>query len=137
MVSDLVRNADSHKGDKMRIDESIQGSVGVLTIHGALMSGPEVSSFHDHVRRLILDGIPNVVVDFSNVKWFGSAMLGVMSAALASAKKEGGDIRLTGVTKKIESILMVTKLASVFRTIETVERAVASFETQPPETVEA
>ena len=68
----------------MRIDESIQGKVGVLTIHGALMSGPEVGSFHDHVKRLILDGITNIVVDFSSVKWFGSAMLGVMTAALAS-----------------------------------------------------
>lgn len=120
----------------MKIQESIHGKVGVLTVHGALMSGPEVSAFHDHVKRLVLDGIPNIVVDFSNVKWFGSAMLGVLSASLASARKENGDIRLTGVTKKIESILMVTKLASVFRTIETVERAVASFETQPPETVE-
>ena len=130
MVSDLVRNADSHKGDKMRIDESIQGSVGVLTIHGALMSGPEVSSFHDHVRRLILDGIPNVVVDFSNVKWFGSAMLGVLTASLSTTRNANGDLRLTGVTKKIESILMVTQLASIFKIIETVDRAVASFKTQ-------
>lgn len=120
----------------MRIDEKIEGKVGVLTIHGALMSGPEVASFHDHVKRLVLDGITHIVVDFSHVKWFGSAMLGVMSAALASTRKEGGDIRLTGVTKKIESILMVTRLASVFRTLETVDRAVASFETQPPEPAE-
>ena len=120
----------------MRINEKILGNVGVLTIHGPLLNGPEVSSFHDNVKRLLQDGITNVVVDFSHVKWFGSAMLGVIIASLASVKKAGGDIRLTGVTTKIESVLMVTKLASVFRTIETVERAVASFETQPPEPVE-
>ncbi len=120
----------------MRIDEDIQGTVGVLTIHGALMSGPEVGSFHDHVKRMLMDGVANVVVDFSHVKWFGSSMLGVMTAALSSARKAGGDIRLTGVTKKIESILMVTQLAGVFRTIDSVERAVASYETQPPERAE-
>jgi anti-anti-sigma factor len=121
----------------MRIDEAIHGKVAVLTIHGALMSGPEVGAFHDHVKRLVQDGIASVVVNFENVKWFGSSMLGVMTAALASARKEGGDVRPTGVTKKIESILMVTKLAAVFKTIDTVDRAVASFETQPPEPVEA
>ena len=124
-------------GANMKIDERIQGDVAVLTIHGALMSGPEVSAFHDHVKRLQLDGIVNVVVDFSNVKWFGSSMLGVMSAALASARKVGGDIRLTGVTKKIQSILMVTKLASVFRTIEPVEKAVESFGEEAEVKVEA
>ena len=121
----------------MKIDETIQGKVAILTIHGALMSGPEVGAFHDHVKRLIRDGISQAAVNFEHVKWFGSAMLGVMTAALASARKEGGDIRLTGVTKKIESILMVTKLAAVFKTVDTVDRAVASFETQPPEPVEA
>jgi anti-sigma B factor antagonist len=117
----------------MRIKEEIQENVAILTLQGTLMSGPEVGSFHEHVKRLISDGITNVAVDFSHIKWFGSSMLGVMIAALASVKKEGGDIRLTGVTRKIESILMVTTLASHFRTLDTVDRAVASFQTQPPD----
>jgi len=60
-------------------------------------------------------------------------MLGVLTASLTTLRNEGGDLRLPGVTKKIESILMVTRLASIFRTIETVDRAVASFKTQPPD----
>lgn len=115
----------------MTIKEKIRGDVAVLTLSGTLMSGPEVGPFHDHIKKLVADGVCKVVVDFSKVKWFGSSMLGVMTASLTTTRSAGGDVRLTGVTKKIESILMVTQLASVFKIVETVDRAVASYQTQP------
>jgi len=117
----------------MKVKEDIREDVAVLTVTGALMSGPDVAEFHDHIKRLVKDGIVNVVADFSKVKWFGSAMLGVMTASLTSLRNEGGDLRLTGITKKIESIMMVTRLAGIFRTLDSVDRAVASFKTQPPD----
>ena len=117
----------------LKIEEEVRGNVAILSVSGALMSGPEVSEFHEHIKRLVKDGIVNVVSDFAKVKWFGSSMLGVMTASLTTLRNEGGDLRLTGITKKIESILMVTQLASIFRTIDNIDRAVASFKTQPPE----
>ena len=117
----------------MKINEEIRDDVAVLTVTGALMSGPEVAEFHEHIKRLDKDGLTNIVVDFAKVKWFGSSMLGVMTASLTTVRNSGGDIRLTGITKKIESILMVTQLAGIFRTLDSVDRAVASFKTQPPE----
>ena len=122
-----------HTEASLKIGEDIRDNVAVLSVSGALMSGPEVSEFHEHIKRLVKDGIVNVVADFSKVKWFGSSMLGVMTASLTTLRNEGGDLRLTGITKKIESILMVTQLASIFRTIDNVDRAVASFTTQPPD----
>jgi len=119
----------------VKVSEEIREEVAVLTVTGALMSGPEVASFHDHVKGLTNGGIKNVVVDFSKVKWFGSAMLGVLIASLTTLRNSGGDLRLTGITEKIDSILMVTQLAGIFRTLETVDRAVTSFKTQPPDAV--
>lgn len=117
----------------MKISEEIRDDVAVLSVTGELMSGPEVASFHDHIKKLTNGGIKNVVVDFSKVKWFGSSMLGVLIASLTTLRNAGGDLRLTGISEKIDSILMVTQLAGIFRALETVDRAVASFKTQPPE----
>ena len=113
----------------MKISEKMHDSVAVLTLSGELMSGPEVAPFQDHVKKLANDGVHNVVVDFSKVRWFGSAMLGVLTASLTTLRGEGGDLRLTGVTKKIESILMVTQLANIFKALDSVDAAVASFGT--------
>lgn len=112
----------------MNIAEDIRGDVTVLTVTGSLMSGPEVAPFHEHVKKLGDTGLKKIVVDFSKVKWFGSSMLGVLTASLASVKNNDGDIRLAGVVDRIESILMVTRLASIFRTFKTVDEAVGSFE---------
>ena len=117
----------------MDIREEIRDDIAVLTLTGQLMSGPEVAPFHEHVKKLMNGGIVKIVVDFAKVKWMGSSMIGVLTASLTSVRNQGGDIRLAGVADKIESILMVTKLATIFRTLKTVDRAVTSFTTQPPE----
>lgn len=117
----------------MKINEVIRKDVAVLTVTGNLISLPDVTPFHDYVKKLIMDGVNKIVVDFSKVRWFGSAMLGVMIASLKTVQNAGGDIRLTGITKRIEHIIMVTRLASLFRTLDTVDRAVTSFTTQPPQ----
>ncbi len=115
----------------MRIDEEIREDVAILKMSGALMSGPDVAPFHSHIKKLANDSITNVVVDFSRVKWLGSAMLGVLIASLTTLRNEGGDLRLTGITEKIDSILMVTQLAGIFKTYDTAGRAVASYRTDP------
>ena len=112
----------------MEIREDIHDGVAVLAVTGRLSSGPEVAEFQDHIKKLAQRDLYNVVVDFSDVQWFGSAMLGVMTASLAILRKGGGDMRLTGVTSKIESILKVTRLTDVFKALSSVEQAVASFE---------
>ena len=114
----------------MTIAEEIREDVAILTVSGSLMSGPDVGPFHDHVKKLANSGLTKIIVELSKVKWFGSSMLGVLTASLTTTRSNGGDIRLAGVADKIESILMVTRLASVFRTFRTVDEAVGSFTSQ-------
>ena len=121
----------SELGYRVEIQQSRTNDVGILAVSGNLMSGPQVAPFHDEIRDLQKAGIHKVVVDLSGVKWFGSAMLGVLVASLTSARKAGGDVRLTGVTAMIQSVLDVTNLAGVFSTSETIELAVASFGPSP------
>ena len=110
----------------MQLDVTTSEEVAVLRISKALMSGAELMPFQEHIRRLNEDGLTSVVVDFSQVKWFGSAMLGVLTTSLTTLLSAGGDLRLTGITKKIDSILMVTQLAGIFQTLDSVEEAIES-----------
>ena len=54
-------------------------------------------------------------------------------ASLTTLRRAGGDLRLTGIGGKIKKALRVTHLTRVFRTVETVDQAVASFETRTSE----
>ena len=98
---------------------------------GVVMNGPDVAMLHEHIKGLVKDGVTRVVIDLSRVRWFGSAMLSAMMASLWTLRNAGGDLRLTGVAGKVESIMQVTRLAGVFRTLESVDQAVTSFRPQP------
>ena len=111
----------------MKIREEIKGDVAVVSLSGKLMGGPETAEFHDHIKSLIADGMRKVVVDLGKVKWLNSSGLGALMGAYTSLKNAGGDLKLAQVTERVQSILMITKLITIFNTYESVERAVASF----------
>ncbi len=98
----------------------------MLALSGSMMSGPEVAPLLDEVKTLVAEGVANVVVDLSEVQWFGSSMLGVLSASLMSVQKAEGQFRLSGMTPKVQSIMRVTRLAAVFQTAESIDGALAS-----------
>jgi anti-sigma B factor antagonist len=111
----------------MATKEKIKNGVAILELKGKLMGGPDTTTLHDRVHNLIADGINQVVLDMAKVKWINSSGLGTLMASLTSLRNAGGDLKLANVTKKIESLLLVTKLISVFETYDSVNRAIASF----------
>lgn len=111
----------------MSIKETLKNEVAILTLRGALMGGPDSTALHEKVRSLIADGINKVVIDLAKVKWMNSSGLGALMACLTTLRNAGGELKLANATKKIESLLLITKLITVFETYGTVDRAVASF----------
>ena len=111
----------------MAIKESMRDGVAVLALKGKLIGGPDSLALHDKVHSLIADGIKQVVVDLGKVKWMNSSGLGALMASLTTLRNAGGDLKLANVTKKIESLLLITKLIVVFEIYKSVDRAVASF----------
>ncbi len=111
----------------MNINQKMHNDVAVLTVDGSLSCAPEVAPLHQHIRRLQTAGINKVVVDFSGVRWFGSCVLGVMTASVSTLRREGGDLLITGVASRIVEILQATQLEQVFISQDSVDQAVASF----------
>ncbi len=107
--------------------ETVKDGVAILPLKGNLMGGPDTEALHDRVHGLIADGINQVVIDMAKVKWMNSSGLGVLMASLTSLRNAKGDLKLANVTKKIESLLLITKLITVFETYDSVSRAVTSF----------
>lgn len=115
---------------KVKVDK--RDDVAVLTVSGTLMSGPSVVPFQHYVEEVMAEGIVNVVVDFSKIKWFGSTMLGVLATSLKMLREAGGDLRLAGIATRMESLMMVGQLSSHFRALGSVDAAIESFASEPP-----
>lgn len=100
----------------------------VLEFKGKVMGGPDAVSLNEKLHELIEEDKTNVVVDLGKVKFMNSSGLGMLIGALTTMRKSGGDLRIANATDKIESLLVVTKLITVFKNYKTLEEAVASYE---------
>lgn len=111
----------------MTIKEKMYGDVVVLSLKGNLMGDPDTTDVRDKIYSLLQDDVKKIVLDMSKVKWINSSGLGALIAAMTSVKNKGGEMKLAGVTEKVESLFMITQLIKVFKTYENVDRALASF----------
>lgn len=112
----------------MSIETKDYGEVVALTVKGNLMGGSETVAVHDKVKSLIKEDVKKIVVDLSKVKWMNSSGLGTIMGCLSSLKNAEGELKLAGVTEKVKSLFIITKLITLFDSYDSVEEAVAAFE---------
>lgn len=91
------------------------------------MGGPDAIAFQDTIKELLGEGRSSVVADLQNLSWVNSTGLGILISGYTSVKNAGGVLKLAAVASRIESILMITKLTTVFETHKTVGEAIQSF----------
>ncbi|HKK45992.1 MAG TPA: STAS domain-containing protein [Balneolaceae bacterium] len=100
----------------------------IFEFSGNLMGGPDATKFNDKLHELIDKGQTEIIADVSNVKFMNSSGLGILIGGLTTMRNAGGDLRIAGADKRIESLLMVTKLITVFNSYRTVDEAVKSYQ---------
>lgn len=91
------------------------GDVVTLTLSGRLMGGPDTEQFVKQIRDIVADGRQKVIVDMGGVAWVNSSGLGALIAAWQALHDRGGRLLLVKVSRRIEQILAVTKLNTVFQ----------------------
>ncbi|MCB0833477.1 MAG: STAS domain-containing protein [Bacteroidetes bacterium] len=111
----------------MSYKEEVHGDVYVLSLKGKLMGGSETAEVHDRIKQLSQVGVKRVVLDLGGVKWMNSSGLGALMSSMTTMKNGGGDLRLSSVAEKVESLLIITQLLKIFKTYENVDSAVKSY----------
>jgi anti-sigma B factor antagonist len=112
----------------MQLEQHIVGPVAVVKVTGdiTLNKGGDVL-LKDKVQSLIQQGQTNILLDLSGVSYVDSAGLGELVQAYATTKNRGGALKLLGVSKRLNDLLVVTKLLTVFDTYDTEAAALESF----------
>ena len=111
----------------MNLKEKEQDGIVVLELSGKIMGGPDATLLNEKLHELIDKGKSTVVADLAKVSWMNSSGLGILIAGLTTMRNNDGDLKLSNVTDKIQSLLMITKLITVFETFNSVDNAVDSF----------
>jgi anti-sigma B factor antagonist len=111
----------------MKLSDRIQDDVVVLEPKGKIMGGPDASLLHDRLYDYIKQDKRMVVIDMAQVDWMNSTGLGILISGYTTLRNNDGMLKLANVTEKIQSLLTITKLVTVFEAFDTVDDAIKSF----------
>jgi len=111
----------------MKMGISEKEGIVIIELKGKIMGGPDAALLNDKLHELV-DAVKNqVIVDLSKVNWMNSSGLGILIGGLTTMRNSNGDLKLMGITERIENLLIITKLITVFETFENLDDAIKSF----------
>ena len=110
----------------MKIKTTEKYGAVILELKGNVMGGDDTKDFNDLLHKLIDEGKTRVIIDLGDVKFMNSSGLGMMIGGLTTMKKANGYYKLANVSDKIESLLIITKLITIFEHYDSVDAAIES-----------
>jgi anti-sigma B factor antagonist len=113
----------------MKIDERRVGDVVILDLKGKITLGEGDELLKDKVNSLVNQGDRKVVLNLAEVPYIDSAGLGEVVRTYTTVSRQNGSLKLLNLTKRIEDLLSITKLLTVFETYDSEDDAVRSFST--------
>jgi anti-sigma B factor antagonist len=111
----------------MKIDERQVQDVTILDLHGKIMIGDGDDALRDAVSKAVDAGKTKLLLNLADVPYVDSAGLGEIVRCYTTVSRKGGRLKLINLTKKIQDLLAITKLLTVFETYDAEDEAVKSF----------
>jgi anti-sigma B factor antagonist len=106
--------------------KELQG-VTVISLSGTVLGGPDANALNDQLRGLLDKQKTHVVIDLGDVNFINSSGLGMLIGGMSTMRKGGGELKLARASKKIQNLLEMTKLTTLFDVHQTVKAAVSAF----------
>lgn len=100
----------------LEIERSPADDAGNVVYHlsGALSYGEPGNRFVAGVKKDLEDGRRSIVLDVSRLERIDSGGIGLLAAAVASARNAGGEIHLTGLNQRYHKLFRAVGLAGIF-----------------------
>jgi anti-sigma B factor antagonist len=111
----------------MEIAERTVSDITVLDLKGKMTLGEGDELLKDKINSLLAAGKKKLVLNLEGVPYIDSAGLGEIVRTFTTVSRQGGSLKLLNLTKRIEDLLSITKLLTVFETFDSEPDAIKSF----------
>jgi|SRR5580658_6019984 anti-sigma B factor antagonist len=102
--------------------------VTILDMHGRIVLGDETHAIRDAVRDLVAQGKKKIILNLVGVDYIDSSGVGELVGSYTTVRNAGGELKLLNLTQKVQDVLYVTKLYTVFDIKDDEFTAVRSFD---------
>ena len=112
---------------ELNIRERQAGDVTILDLEGRITIGDGNVSLRNAIRRLIQEGKKKILLNLAGVGYVDSSGIGELVSSYTTIGREKGQLKLLNLTQKIQDLLAITKLLTVFDVYEDEQTALNSF----------
>lgn len=111
----------------LTIKQRMVGDVSVLDLSGKITIGAGSVQLRDTIRKSIDSNNKKLLLNLGDVSYVDSSGIGELVHSFTTTNNAGGVLKLLNLTKKIQDLLAITKLLTVFETFTSEDEAVKSF----------
>ena len=112
---------------ELNIRERQAGDVTILDMDGKITIGEGSVSLRSAVQRLMKEGKKIILLNLANVSYVDSSGIGELVSSYTTITNGGGQLKLLNLTQKIQGLLAITKLLTVFDSYEDEGTALNSY----------
>jgi len=102
------------------------GPISLLDVSGRLTSF-EIEALRESISRLLKQARKNIVLNLSGLQYLDSSGIGELARIYVSVVKAGGQMKVIGLSPKVQEILKITQLYQIFPEFPSEEAALQSF----------
>jgi anti-sigma B factor antagonist len=113
---------------ELDVNERQAGDVTILDLTGEVRLGDSSVALRDSVRKLADGGKNKVLLNLAGVKYIDSSGIGELIANYTTISRQGGQLKLLNLTDRIQNLLVITKLLTVFDSYDNEAEALKSFQ---------
>ena len=103
------------------------GDVTVIDAAGRITLGEGSSTFRDSIKELTTKGHKKVLLNLGDVSYIDSSGIGELVSGFTTVSNAGGQLKLLKLTKRIQDLLQITKLYTIFEVFDDEAAGLASF----------
>ena len=111
----------------LQIDQRVVNGVTILDLKGKITLGEGDELLKKEIDSLIQKDQKKLLLNLEGVPYIDSAGLGEIVRTYTTVSRQGGKLKLLNLTKRIQDLLAITKLLTVFETYESEPDAIKSF----------
>ena len=113
---------------ELDVKERQAGDITVLDLRGEVRIGEGSIALRDAIRNLTAAGKKKMLLNLAGVSYIDSSGIGELIANYTTVSRQGGQLKLLNLTDKIQNLLVITKLLTVFDSYDNEAEALKSFQ---------
>jgi anti-sigma B factor antagonist len=113
---------------ELDVKERQAGDVTILDLRGEVRIGEGSIALRDAIRNLASAGKKKLLLNLAGVSYIDSSGIGELIANYTTVSRQGGQLKLLKLTDRVQNLLVITKLLTVFDAYDDEAEALKSFQ---------